>query len=1091
MMFKFALLFLLIGCTAVSSQQSCANSIPGVWQSGGNNYTTTWAPARPYFEALWPAAASSLGADKAWRTCNATFSADYRTVIANFSNGHIGVGKVSFLCDTFNWDDGTIWVAMIPIPTIHVHIVPHTHDDVGWDETYMQYFDGNGPLGTGRNVTKILTNVITGLIADPRRRFSYVEQAYFQIFYETRTPAMQATIRGLVANKQLVFINGGWSMHDESSPSYIDMLDNTAVGHRAISEAFGIEALPRVTWQIDPFGHSAFQGVLSSSLAGSQGVMWGREPADFKIASEYNRAIERVWLPSVSLGASAAAFGAVFYDKGYSSPSWNACGSNSNVTICSHARGFADATVAANEIYSSRIRAVRGNDVQILFGSDFTWENAVLDPSNPSSGAWFNYVDGIIDGLNADPEKRFIASYSTPADYIAAKLSSNLTLPALTQDLFPYNDDTAGHNMWSGYFTSRPAFKGYVRETSAVLQSARQLQALVGGIADTGPTNPLFALERAMGVSQHHDSVSGTARENVNKDYAARLSVGRADAFVAIGEAFAASSGYTGEAFAPCELANVTLCAALEAGNAAVVFIYNALGQALPAAPIRLSVGLPNGVESYAVVDANGANVTAQLVPLSTRDTALRALYNATPNAPVAWLCFEGALPAAGYSAFFLSPRANAAEAPHTHASHVELMRVDDGDATVTNGRITLTIAAATGFMSTYNDNATGVMLPLTQSWAAYEGFNGSYNMDGTNQPSGAYIFRPARAIPDAIAAEPATVNLISGPIVSEARSELGYISQSTRLWASASSVEIEWVVGPVDVVRNTSREVITRYTSPLASAGAWRSDSNCRESQLRQRNFRGNWTVNISEPVSANYVPTNCIASLSSATMMLAVAVDRSEGGTSLTDGELEFMVHRRMLHDDRRGVSEPLNEPGVDGRGLIVRGKHWLVVAPVATAARAAKALSQQALSAPTTVRGIAGLDLDPLRWLSDYRGRASLLQASLPENVHLATVHVLNVTSWLVRLAHLYEVGEDAILSLQARVDLATLFTSCTVVGAVDMTLPGAQRLADVPKTTFLTEGGLVATVPILPIPAQGLNLTIFIAPMEIRTFILTIV
>jgi hypothetical protein len=34
------------------------------------------------------------------------------------------------------------------------------------------------------------------------------------------------------------------------------------------------------------------------------------------------------------------------------------------------------------------------------------------------------------------------------------------------------------------------------------------------------------------------------------------------------------------------------------------------------------------------------------------------------------------------------------------------------------------------------------------------------------------------------------------------------------------------------------------------------------------------------------------------------------SQGGASLADGELEFMVHRRVLADDSRGVQEPLNE-------------------------------------------------------------------------------------------------------------------------------------------------------------------------------------
>ena len=29
-----------------------------------------------------------------------------------------------------------------------------------------------------------------------------------------------------------------------------------------------------------------------------------------------------------------------------------------------------------------------------------------------------------------------------------------------------------------------------------------------------------------------------------------------------------------------------------------------------------------------------------------------------------------------------------------------------------------------------------------------------------------------------------------------------------------------------------------------------------------------------------------------------------------SLADGEVELMVHRRLLYDDSRGVGEPLNE-------------------------------------------------------------------------------------------------------------------------------------------------------------------------------------
>ena len=38
-------------------------------------------------------------------------------------------------------------------------------------------------------------------------------------------------------------------------------------------------------------------------------------------------------------------------------------------------------------------------------------------------------------------------------------------------------------------------------------------------------------------------------------------------------------------------------------------------------------------------------------------------------------------------------------------------------------------------------------------------------------------------------------------------------------------------------------------------------------------------------------------------------------------------FQIHRRILKDDKRGVSEALNEPGQYGDGLIVRGKHYVI--------------------------------------------------------------------------------------------------------------------------------------------------------------------
>lgn len=55
-------------------------------------------------------------------------------------------------------------------------------------------------------------------------------------------------------------------MHDEATAHYVGMVDQTHLGHSFIRREFGEDYLPKVAWQIDPFGHSATQ----ASLLGAQ-----------------------------------------------------------------------------------------------------------------------------------------------------------------------------------------------------------------------------------------------------------------------------------------------------------------------------------------------------------------------------------------------------------------------------------------------------------------------------------------------------------------------------------------------------------------------------------------------------------------------------------------------------------------------------------------------------------------------------------------------------------------------------------------------------------------------------------------------------
>merc|ERR1719171_1957636 len=105
-----------------------------------------------------------------------------------------------------------------------------------------------------------------------------------------------------------------------------------------------------------------------------------------------------------------------------------------------------------------------------------------------------------------------------------------------------------------------------------------------------------------------------------------------------------------------------------------------------------------------------------------------------------------------------------------------------------------------------------------------------------------------------------------------------------------------------------------------------------------------------------------------------LAVLTDVTQGGTSLRDGEIELMVHRRVQDDDSRGVQEPINEtmcgcndigasPGAMGEhghegdggcecaGLTMRGRHWLIFDTPTEANRATR-LRTEDLQFPATI-------------------------------------------------------------------------------------------------------------------------------------------
>lgn len=165
-----------------------------------------------------------------------------------------------------------------------------------------------------------------------------------------------------------------------------------------------------------------------------------------------------------------------------------------------------------------------------------------------------------------------------------------------------------------------------------------------------------------------------------------------------------------------------------------------------------------------------------------------------------------------------------------------------------------------------------------------------------------------------------------------------------------------------------------------------------------------------------------NSMISVDDGQSELAVVVDTTVGGSSMQDGEVEIMVHRRIQNDDHRGVQEPLNEtmcgcndigaaPGSMGAhghegdggcecaGLTMRGSA-LVVFDKLQGAHATRRQLIETLNFPPT---LAFTD-SPLK-TPTY----SALSVAMPPNVKLMTLTnnyaSIHDGAILLRLAHMY--------------------------------------------------------------------------------------
>lgn len=920
---------------------------------------------------------------------------------------------------------------------VNIHIIAHTHDDVGWLKTVDQYYYGTNRRFSMVGVQYILDSVIPQLLMDSSRRFIYVEMSFFSKWWLEQDEPMKRVVRSLVDQGRLEFINGGWCMNDEATVNYQSTIEQMTLGLRFLNETFGSCGHPKVGWQIDPFGHSSEQASLFAQF-GFDGMFFTRVSYRDKEHRTHNKSLDFLWQADRALDDQSGSIFTNLFRDGYDAPNG----------FCYDAICLDDSLVDNKNSFEYNIdkqgqkfikylrvyaQAKLTNHVLIPMGGDFQFSAA---------GQNFKNLDKLMRYVRENaPELNIF--YSTPSCYqysvnLALK-SKSLVLPEKYDDFMPY--DSHYSVWWSGYFSSRPSVKLVERQVADLLQVTRMISLANLLKPQSGrdwlqqvkehEEKCLMPLWEILGDLQHHDAITGTEKQHVSDDYVRRAWQAQVKCAKFLGELrrnklseFLKKSPryeqlrdsakkleldpvYLEETLL-CPQLNISQCEPIESEidtepyssilnlarnsrnephhsrsrrwtkysdmpaelltKSVLINVYNPMSRPISQHDIRLPCNGGCDLSKVRVVHVS-TNETMKLIRLPISFGIQKLPFRSAITTYE--ILFYANLPALGYTSFVVEDTnteqtiddeeilddsivigdeqksaGKQQKSRRLRRSHFDEFQMSGDFGQPTSGgqqRSTRDSSKQTSSQSASADKVivkfdtnSGMIVGLRRvtdgsTFSINQKFGFYYPAALGHQP-GAYIFRPNSSEPELLD-KPVSYKIFKrrqGALIEIQQKWADWIWQTIRVDAKKNYIEFDYLVGPIPTNALIGKEIITRYETNLANGGAFLTDSNGRQMMLRQRmqsdeaeQLGGSFFPVTSSVVLRNNAELN---STRGSVETVAILVDRPQAATSLHEGQLELLVHRRLLQDDNFGVAEALDEPGEDNRGLVTRGTHRL---------------------------------------------------------------------------------------------------------------------------------------------------------------------
>ncbi|XP_076638060.1 alpha-mannosidase 2 [Colletes latitarsis] len=809
-----------------------------------------------------------------------------------------------------------------PNRKLKVFVVPHSHNDPGWLSTFEKYYTFQ--------TRNILNNMVKKLVEDRRRKFIWAEISFFQLWWEDQSKTTRNLVRRLIHDGQLEIVSGGWVMPDESVSHWIAQLTQLTEGHQWLK--YNLDYTPNSGWAIDPFGLSPTMPYLLKN-AGMKNVLIQRVHYSVKKKLAKQKRLEFRWRQLWDNDGSTEIFTHVMPFYSYDVP--HTCGPDPKICcqfdffrlqsfglICPWKvapRAITKANVAERaalllDQYRKKAQLFKTDVVLAPLGDDFRYTHFT------EWDAQYTNYQKLFDYMNQNQQMNVQIKFGTLSDYFdTVREKYNLSeFPTLSGDFFTYSD--RDDHYWSGYYTSRPFHKRLDR----VLLSLLRASEILNTIAWTKDHNKLVEGTIAQRLSkarmwhslfQHHDGVTGTARDEVVIDYAKKMIIALNNSAHVLQQSVVhllkTSQEFTIDTDAVYISLDESRLRHTSAGDKHIL----TLGDENPLKKVILYNSLPRqrvkvqtliiSTPFVKVTDRMGQPVQCQISPIWIGPAALTAARYE--------LSFLVTVPGFGITTYIIHTLSKSSFPQDVHLANVTVFNTDVNLPKIPGFNQIQVIPNAQEFSITQRPELSasfgksGLLKALrvgNTTFPVHLEFV-KYGTRGSGKDkSGAYLFLPDKPEPDLVFMDnKCIVHLINGPIVSKVFVELAHVRHICTLYNSSGGDGLGLhILNEVDISETQNYELAMRLSTDIASGDQFFTDLNGLNMIKRQRFPK--------LPTQGNYYPMAASAYIEDKKVRLTVVTAQPLGVSSMASGQIEIMQDRRLLQDDNRGLGQGITD-------------------------------------------------------------------------------------------------------------------------------------------------------------------------------------